>query len=105
MWSSPQFSPGSEHHDASSTPSASWRIPPPPVEVIIRTMESDIASLAASGGNKIRPEVLRMIAGVTQAQAPTSSGLPGKKTPIGTIVVIFLGALILLAAIYFSFFY
>jgi hypothetical protein len=35
------------------------KIPPPPSDILIRTMQSDIASMAQTGGNLPRPEIIR----------------------------------------------
>lgn len=73
------------------------KIPPPPVEVVIRTMASDIKALSQSGGAG-RPQGTSMKLNAPAEAGASSSGMLQPVLIIG-------GLLVLAAAIYFSFFY
>ena len=73
------------------------KIPPPPVEVVIRTMESDLKALSQSGGIA-RPQGEAM-----KLNDPAGHG--SSHSALLWPAFIFLGILVLAAAIYFSFFY
>lgn len=46
-------------------------IPPPPTDITIRTMASDLESMARSGGNQ--PQAMQVT--MTQSEAPSSSNM------------------------------
>jgi hypothetical protein len=74
------------------------KIPPSPVEVVIRTMESDIKSLSQSGGiGRPQGEALKLNDPVAGHSSSYSTLKP--------ILFVFLGLIVLAGAIYFSFFY
>ena len=81
-----------------ATPASPSNIPPPPVEVVIRTMESDIRSLSQTGGGsgRVVGETLKLHDLAAKEASPKSALRP---------ILIIVGFLILATAVYFSFFY
>jgi hypothetical protein len=74
------------------------KIPPPPVEVVIRTMESDIKSLSQSGGIG-RPQ------GEAVKLNDPAVGVGSSRSALKPVLYVSLGLIVLAGAIYFSFFY
>lgn len=78
--------------DSSRDLSKTVYVPPPPTEVTIRTLDSDVKSMALSGGNFPKSEKLMINRGATQ-----TGGLgiqsPRAKALIWLLVFAFLGAL------------
>ena len=79
--------------DASDTSQVLPTAPPPPQEVKVRTLKSDLASIAASGGGLPRYENVK-ISRTEQQQKSTAN-------PLMVIVVIVLLIIIFLIAGYF----
>ncbi len=74
--------PNNTFAQAAPTPSA----PPPPIEVKVRTMKSDLAAMARSGGALPTFESVKVNARETPAGAIGATG--GKNTTVAVAVVI-----------------
>jgi hypothetical protein len=72
------------------------RIPPPPDDVLVRTMQSDIASLASSGGT-IGPQFVPMTG--------VNADITAKKSDaVMTILIFVVAAIVAVLAIYYFFY-
>jgi hypothetical protein len=74
--------------------------PPPPQEVKVRTMASDLASMTASGGGLPQFQNVK-IAGVSAV--PQDSQGAARKTSLAVAVLSIVGVLIVIAAGYFAY--
>jgi hypothetical protein len=81
--------------DPSDTSQVLPTAPPPPQEVKVRTLKSDLASIAASGGGLARYQNVK-IAKTPAEKAKNRTGL------IITIAIIILFAIIVAIAVYFA---
>jgi hypothetical protein len=77
-----------------NTPGALPSAPPPPQEVKVRTLKSDLASIAQSGGGLPRYQDVK----IAQTPAQKAKNLTGLITVVAIIVLV---AIIVAIAVYF----
>jgi hypothetical protein len=80
--------------DASDTSQVLPTAPPPPEEVKVRTLKSDLASITASGGGLPKYQNVK----IAQTSAQRAKNLTGLVT---TVAIIILFAIIVAIAVYF----
>ena len=74
--------------------------PPPPAEVKIRTMRSDIASMAQSGGGLPQFQSVK-VQGLTGKEEASTA--PGKKNMLMIVLIVVVGAIALAIVGYFAY--
>lgn len=91
-------------------------IPPPPAEIVVRTMASDIASVAASGGGPPKPYPLKVAAkGIEKSEiaqpyfVPRAPGaavpVPAKKSFFSSPVFLLSSLVVFLVLVFFASYY
>jgi hypothetical protein len=74
--------------------------PPPPAEVKVRTMRSDIASMAQSGGGLPQFQSVK-VEGLTGKEATPT--VPGKKNMLMIVLIVVVGVIALTVVAYFAY--
>ncbi len=91
-----EFSNGYEQSESDKTA----YVPPPPTEITIRTLESDIKSMILSGGNFPKSEKIILASSVSQNKPGMLAGLNNPKSK-AVIWVLVLAIIIIGSFIYF----
>ena len=90
------------HTNQSATSEAITTAPPPPTEVKIRTMKSDLEGLAASGGGLPKFENVR-VAGLSLEKGPDAVQAAHRSNAVFVIIVTIIALGILAALGYFGY--